>query len=199
MIVFQLSSIGHIFSEITKSVALKREGGSIGFKQIRDRLFARLYTRYPALVKNWARKARIINSIDIPWTPFQGKTEESRLALITTGGVHLKHQPPFDMLDPSGDPSFRQIPADAIPDQLAITHNYYDHRDANRDVNIVFPIESVRQLKALDEIGSVNSRHFSFMGHIVGQHLETLINDTAPRVTAALKEDSVDMVILTPA
>jgi D-proline reductase (dithiol) PrdB len=197
--VFQLSCIGHIFSEITKSVALKREGGSIGFKQIRDRLFARLYTRYPALVKNWARKARIMHSSDIPWTPFQGKIEESRLALITTGGVHLKSQPSFDMLDPGGDPSFRQIPADAIPDQLVITHNYYDHRDANRDVNIIFPLEGARQLKALNEIGAVNYRHFSFMGHILDQHIETLINDTAPRVAAALKNDSVDIVVLTPA
>jgi len=197
--VFQLSCIGHIFSEITKSVALKREGGSIGFKQIRDRLFARLYTRYPKLVKNWARKARIIDTAGIPWTPFQGKIEEGKLALITTGGIHLKEQPPFDMLDPSGDPSFRQIPADAIPDQLVITHNYYDHRDANRDVNIIFPLEGARQLKTLNEIGAVNYRHFSFMGHILDQHLETLANDTAPRVAAALKKDSVDIVVLTPA
>ena len=56
---------------------------------------------------NWARKARVADTEGVPWTPFRKKIEESRLALITTGGVHLKEQPAFDMFDPGGDPSFQ--------------------------------------------------------------------------------------------
>lgn len=119
--------------------------------------------------------------------------------MITTGGIHLDNQAPFNMRDPAGDPSFREIPADTPPDHLVITHNYYDHSDAQRDINIVFPLEGVQLLKQSREIGDVNHRHFSFMGHITNHHVQTLINDTAPRVAAALKEDGVDIVILTPA
>ena len=103
------------------------------------------------------------------------------------------------MQDPAGDPSFREIPADTPVDHLVITHNYYDHSDAQRDINILFPLEGVQKLKRSGEIGDVNYRHFSFMGHITHQHLKTLISDTAPQVAAALKQDGVDVVILTPA
>ena len=126
-------------------------------------------------------------------------TTQCRLALITTGGVHLNSQPPFNMKDPAGDPSFREIPADIAVRELVITHDYYDHSDADIDVNVVFPIERVKDLKRSGDVGTVNDRHFSFMGHITGRHLETLLNETAPRVAAELKKDDVDIVILTPA
>jgi hypothetical protein len=63
----------------------------------------------------------------------------------------------------------------------------------------VFPIERVLDLKKLGDIGGVNHRHFSFMGHIKNHHVNTLMRDTAPLVASALKADGVDIVILTPA
>ena len=122
---------------------------------------------------------------------------QCRLALVTTSGVHLLSQLPFNMKDPAGDPTFREIPADTSPENLTITHDYYDHSDAEKDINIVFPIERVLDLKELGDIGEVNRRHFSFMGHITNHHVDTLIGDTAPRVASALKTDGVDIVILT--
>ena len=103
------------------------------------------------------------------------------------------------MKDPSGDPSFREIPADTPPDNLSITHNYYDHKDAEKDINILFPIQLIQLLKQSGEIGAVNVRHFSFMGHIIGHHIDTLFNEKAPRVARILKQDGVDVAILTPA
>ncbi len=119
--------------------------------------------------------------------------------MITTGGVHLSTQQPFNMKDPSGDPSFREIPAETKPDNLSITHIYYDHLDADKDINIVFPIERIQLLRQFGEIGAVNVRHFSFMGHIREHHIDTLLNETAPRVAHKLKQDGVDAAILTPA
>lgn len=103
------------------------------------------------------------------------------------------------MKDSAGDPTFREIPANTLPADLTITHNYYDHTDADKDVNIVFPIERVQELKQSGEIGDVNYRHFSFMGHIMHHHIKTLMKETAPQVAAALKSDKVNIVILTPA
>ena len=169
------------------------------FREKKDRFIAKLLTKYPALVRKWAHRSIFIDFSDTPWTQFDKDISTCRLALVTTAGVHLASQNPFDMKDPAGDPTFREIPADTRPADLTITHNYYDHPDADKDVNIVFPIERVQELKQSNEIGAVNYRHFSFMGHILQHHINTLMKETAPRVAAALKSDHVDIVILTPA
>jgi len=44
------------------------------------------------------------------------------------------------MMDPAGDPTFSEIPAVASYEDLDITHDYYDHTDADRDINVVFPL-----------------------------------------------------------
>lgn len=103
------------------------------------------------------------------------------------------------MTDASGDPTFREIPADIRPSDLAITHDYYDHKDAERDINIMLPVERVKDLEKSGDIGAVNRRHFSFMGHITAPHIDILTNETAPEAASILKSDSVDIVILTPA
>ena len=168
-------------------------------RQLKDKATAKLYTRFPWLVRRWARRSTFKSFTDIPWTPLNCEVKKAKLALLTTGGVRLKNQHVFDMLDPDGDPTFREIPSNASIQDLVITHNYYDHTDADKDINIVFPLERIHELKTMGDIGDVNHRHFSFMGHIREKHIDTLINDTAPNVARILKNDSVDIVILTPA
>ena len=168
-------------------------------KQIKNKIFGRIFTRHPALVKLWARHSKFIEYSDSPWTPLTKAIQQCRLSLVTTGGVHLRSQHPFDMNDSNGDPTFREIPGDTSPSDLEITHDYYDHTNAGRDINVVFPVERVLELNNWGEIGDVNHRHFSFMGHIKDPHIATLLNDTAPRVASALKADGVDIAILTPA
>ena len=158
-----------------------------------------MLTELPALVNLWSRHSKFVEFYSSPWTPLTKATHQCRLSLVTTGGVHLMSQHPFDMMDPAGDPTFRRIPAGTSPKDLGITHDYYDHTDADRDINVVFPVERVLELKNMGEIGDVNHRHFSFMGHIKNPHISTLLNDTAPRVASALKTDGVDIAILTPA
>lgn len=180
-------------------LVIKNGDRKFSLKQKKDKLIARLLTRYPSLFKKWTHRANIIQFDHSPWMELTKEITQSRLALVTTGGVHLKSQPPFNMKDPTGDPSFREIPANIKPSDLTITHNYYDHTDADKDINIVLPIERIKDLEKTRDIGSVNGRHFSFMGHITPPHIETLIKKTAPKVSNALKSDGVDIVILTPA
>ncbi|RTZ97850.1 MAG: hypothetical protein DSY89_10405, partial [Deltaproteobacteria bacterium] len=134
------------------------------FRQLKDKAAARLFTKYPALVEKWAKKASIMTFSDVPWSPVTTNADQWRLALVTTGGVHLKSQTPFDMFDPAGDPTFREIPDNISLSDLMITHNYYNHRDADKDMNIILPLSRVAELKQGREIKSVNLRHFSFMG-----------------------------------
>ena len=118
---------------------------------------------------------------------------ESRLALVTTGGVHLPGQPRFDIDDTAGDCSYREIPTDA--ENLTWTHAY--HRpDEGSDLDAVFPLWTLRGLVSSGEVGALNHRHFSFMGAI--HDPGPLRERTAPEVAEKLVGDRVDAVLLTP-
>lgn len=123
---------------------------------------------------------------------------ESRLTLVTTAGVLLKNQPPFDMVDKFGDPTYRRIPSSAPKADLTIIHNYYNHKDADRDLNIVFPIDLLQEFVEEGKIGSLSSSFFGFMGHITEHHVNTLLENSAPEVARILKEEGVDVALLTP-
>jgi D-proline reductase (dithiol) PrdB len=119
--------------------------------------------------------------------------QESRLALVTTGGVHLPEQQRFDIDDPAGDCSYREIPASA--DALTWTHAYY-RPDEGSDLDAVFPLQTLRRLVGDGAVGELSERHFSFLGAI---HDPTrLVESTAPEVSGKLLEDRVDVVLLTP-
>lgn len=120
------------------------------------------------------------------------------MALVTSAGVHLKSDHPFDMTDPDGDASFRVIPGDAPLGDLTITHDYYDHRAADRDLNCVFPLERLRELAAGGRIRRVAPRHIGTMGHILGAQAQRLLQDTAPAIAKLLRDDGVDYVLAAP-
>ncbi|WP_322820834.1 glycine/sarcosine/betaine reductase selenoprotein B family protein [Chloroflexus sp.] len=162
------------------------------------RLTGQIFSQIPALARLWGSAYRALNFDEIPFTPLRKPLHESRLALITTGGVHLREQPPFDMADPRGDPTYRRIPATTPLSELTITHDYYDHSDAERDLNILFPLDLVRTLVQRNIIGSL-ADCYGFMGHIELPHLTTLLQQTAPEVATFLKQEQVDAVLLTPA
>lgn len=152
-------------------------------------MLAKIFNRYPHLVEGWARSEKFVNNLDTPWAILSKELRESKIGLVTTAGVHLKSQLPFDMEDKDGDPSWREIPSQVDLQDLMITHNYYDHRDADRDINVVFPAERLRELEAGGVIGRISPRHFSFMGHIIGQCIDALVKHTGPEVARKLKED----------
>ena len=165
--------------------------------QIRNQTLAKALNRWPRLGKAVAGRWASLESRDIPWTPLIRPLRECTVALVTTAGVLLKGQTLFDMFDQQGDPSFREIP-DGPLSKLMITHDYYDHRDADRDLNIVFPLERLHELAEEGIIGGVASHHYGFMGHITGPHVNTLMERTAPEVARRLLDDGARAVVLTP-
>jgi D-proline reductase (dithiol) PrdB len=129
----------------------------------------------------------------LPFVCPEKPLSESRLALVTTGGVHLPDQARFDIDDPLGDCSYREIPGDAYT--LTWTHAYYAPYHGT-DLDSVFPLWTLRKLVAERAVGELNHRHFSFMGAI--HDTGPLAERTAPEVACRLVEDGVDVVLLTP-
>ena len=164
-----------------------------------NHIAVQLFRRVPWLASRWAKTHRFIECRDVPWTPPSTPVSESAIALVTTAGVHLRSQEPFDMDDPDGDPSFRVIPSTSLHADLTITHKYYDHSAADRDINVVLPLDRARALAAEGRIGGLASFVYGLMGHIDGRHLKTLVEETAPEVARCLKHDRADAVVLIPA
>jgi D-proline reductase (dithiol) PrdB len=165
---------------------------------LKNTTLVQLFKHVPWLSARWARSHRFLEGEGIPWTPVKGPLPEMVIALVTTAGVHLRSQEPFDMDDPNGDLSYRVIPSDVKSEALVITHKYYDHSAADRDINVVLPLDRLRELKTEGRIGGLASFAYSFMGHIDGQHLRSLVEQTAPAVARRLRRDGAQAVFLTP-
>ena len=132
----------------------------------------------------------------VPFTPFSKQFSESRAALVTTTGVHLRNQRPFDTASRAGDPTYREIPSSTPASELEIHHGHYDQADAEKDINVVFPIEIMRELAADGIIGSLAKTFYGFMGYVM--KFEQLERKYSPEVAGKLLLDNVDLVILTP-
>ena len=102
---------------------------------------------------------RRLTSDAIPWSPLRRPLREATVALVTTSGVHLRDDRPFEL---ESDPTFRVIPRGAEAGELAISHRAYDRTDALRDVNLVFPLQRLRELEAEGVIGRVADWHYGF-------------------------------------
>jgi D-proline reductase (dithiol) PrdB len=165
----------------------------------RNQLIAFFFSRFPTLTARWVKTQQLADYGPPPWSPLTKPVAQCRVALVTTAGVHRKEDTPFDMEDKQGDPTYRIIPRDVRQEALCITHDYYDHRDADKDFNIVLPLNRLQELARERIVGTVAPFHYSFMGHIDGPHVSRLLTDTAPSVARRLKREQVDAVVLTPA
>lgn len=129
---------------------------------------------------------------EIPWAPLRKPLSESTVVLLSTGGVHLRSDRPFNL---NGDPTFRIVPKDAQQADLAISHQAYDKTDALRDINLVFPIQRLRELEAEHVIGRLAKDHYGFGLMGSAKRLMPAIKEVARRIS----ESGVDLALLVPA
>ena len=122
----------------------------------------------------------------------------SRVALVTTSGLVPPLERPFDPEVKGGDFSFRVIRADANVRALEEHHRSetFDHSGIQRDPNVAFPLDRLRELGAAGEIGEVAPRHLSFMGSITAPG--RLAKRTAPEAAQLLVADQIDLALLFP-
>jgi D-proline reductase (dithiol) PrdB len=132
----------------------------------------------------------------VPFTPFNGELAKATVAIVTAGGVHLREQEPFNIADELGDLSFRIIPEDADTSQLMVTHHHYDHTDADADINVVFPLDVLRDLRDEGFVGGVARKHVGYMGYTM--QLKAMYEGTAPEIANEIDRGSrADVVVLT--
>jgi len=138
----------------------------------------------------------------IPWTPLTKPLAESRVALLSTAGLSMRGDEPFDMegerTRPTwGDPSWRQLRADASAENIEANHLHIDTGYIERDLNVALPLDRLRELVAAGRVGEVAPSHYSIMG-FQGADSSTLENESAPAIAEAMRNEEVDLALLTP-
>jgi D-proline reductase (dithiol) PrdB len=138
------------------------------------------------------------------WTPFGKRLAESRIALVTSAGIYLKRsQPSFDLEHEQthpdwGDPTWRSIPSSASPEDIAVAHLHINDEDLLADPEIALPMRRLEELVAEGVVRGAVGHHVAVMG-FQDRRLKEWHRRTAPEITAHLREQGTDGVILAPA
>jgi len=128
----------------------------------------------------------------IPYTPSDKDLSEATRGMVSTCGVHLRSQEPYDV---AGDSTYRVIPSETPAPDLMITHSHYDHEQADRDVNCVFPIDRLRELAADKVIKAVSPEFYGMMGYTL--RMQPVLQQTAPELAKKIERSPTDLVLLT--
>jgi D-proline reductase (dithiol) PrdB len=120
------------------------------------------------------------------------------VAVITTSGLIRRRDKPFELTNPAGDPSYRVIPVDTDPAELTFSHvsTNWDRTGFAMDINVVMPVDRLRELATERVIGSVAENFYSFMGAIF--QFDQVIEHSTPELCHLLKEAQVDAALLVP-
>ena len=139
-----------------------------------------------------------MESDHVPWAPLDKPLSESTVAIVTTAGLHLRDDKPFNRDHPGGESTYRILPADA--DQANIVQSHFsigfDRTAIYRDINITYPIDRMRELVDKGAIGSMAPNNYSFMGAL--RDCTVVAEQTGPEVAQRLKDEGADLVFLTP-
>ena len=138
----------------------------------------------------------------IPWTPVTRPLSESKVALLSTAGLSMKGDVPFDMemerRNPlRGDPSWRALRADATSASIEANHLHIDTGYILRDLNVALPLDRLRALVEGGLVGALAETHYSIMGY-QGNDSGVLETKSAPEIAARMKGEQVDLALLAP-
>lgn len=165
-------------------------------KQVDSYRFLDRLTR--KLVRSWTG---LDEPREIPWTPLSRPIEDSTVALISSAGLALKTDQPFDQegerVNPWwGDPSFRVLPRKTTNNDVNLYHLHVNPRIAEQDLNTFMPLQRLSELETFGEIGRSAAHHYSYMGYILQP--QRLLNESVPAMIRSLRQDGVNLVILIP-
>ena len=131
---------------------------------------------------------------DIPFTPLAKPLAECRVGLITTAEMAVRDEPiPVPDDDPLHDPY--SLPTDTPVARLYSRKTAYDRFATTLDdVDTYLPVTHLRELAARGRIGALAPRFQTVFSHY--SQRKTLGVD-APRILGWLREDRVDVAVLT--
>jgi D-proline reductase (dithiol) PrdB len=117
---------------------------------------------------------------------------ERRLAILSSAALIRRGDVPFHF----GTTECRFVPATLPLDELLISHVSinFDRAGFQRDVNVVYPIERLRELAAEGVIGGLADTHYTVMGSTDPAGMAV----TADQIAGQLRQERIDSILLSP-
>jgi len=150
------------------------------------------------IIEAWIKREP---DLEIPWTPLDKPLSECTVALISSAGLALASDEPFDTQrereDPWwGDPTHRVIPAGATEEDLRCHHLHINPNHVLSDLDCALPMRRLRELADEGVVGQAAAEHYTMMGYILRPAV--LRTETVPKLVQALRDAAVDAVVLVP-
>jgi D-proline reductase (dithiol) PrdB len=138
----------------------------------------------------------------IPWTPMKKPLNQISLALVTSAGISLKTDPPFDMEREKreaiwGDRSYRAIPRGTTEKDIEVNHLHINTNWIKEDINIILPLARMTEFEQEKIIGRLAPTAYSFYG-FQWQNNDFLKEGIEP-ISNKMKLEEVEAVLMTPA
>ena len=118
---------------------------------------------------------------------------EATVAVVTSAALHHPEDNQFE----GQDTSFRVLDASRRDVQLGHWSPNFDRSGFAADVNVVWPIDRLNELKERGVIGDVAPFHLAFAGN-QDESMTSIRLDSGPAAARKLLNDGVDVVVLTP-
>ena len=138
----------------------------------------------------------------IPWTPMTKPLSQTTIALVTSAGISLKADPPFDMEREKreaiwGDRSYRAIPRGTTEKDIQVNHLHINTTYINQDINVILPLARMAEFEQEKIIGHLAPTSYSFYG-FQWKNTDFLKEAIGP-ISERMKLEEVEAVLLTPA
>jgi D-proline reductase (dithiol) PrdB len=132
----------------------------------------------------------------VPWAQMRVPLDEAKVGLVVAACMTTTDQPPFKADQPDNDASIRVIPSKMDPSDLVNTYpeQGFDHTGLRADANLLVPLDRLREMEEIGEIGEFAPRTVSLCGHLPKPR--RLITYTAPEISTLFEMDDVDVVML---
>jgi D-proline reductase (dithiol) PrdB len=138
----------------------------------------------------------------IPWTSMSKPLNQTTLALVTSAGISLKIDPPFDMEREKretiwGDRSYRAIPGGSTEKDIEVNHLHINTNWIKQDINVILPLSRMAEFEKEKIIGRLAPTAYSFYG-FQWQSTDFLKEAIEP-ISKKMKYEGVEAVLMTPA
>ena len=138
----------------------------------------------------------------IPWKPMAKPLAQTTVALVTSAGISLKSDPPFDVerekKEPLwGDRSYRRIPRGTTEKEINVNHLHINTKYILRDINVMLPLARMAEFEQKGVIGHLATTSYSFYGFQIESN--DFIREAIEPMSGQMKTEGVEAVLLTPA
>lgn len=164
---------------------------------------------YQAQARGYAGTGRHIYE-NAPFSKLKKPLLNTRLALMASSGHYVEGDDPnpfgienMTQADAEArindfirdEPQLSEIPINTPKEKLKVRHGGYDIRGAQKDANVNFPIERMKEFQDEGKIINLYPMAYSFVGACSQMRLQ---KETGPRWVEKFKENKIEALLLVP-